>query len=175
MSINNLLAVLPPPTTPNEVGAGKQWPMIDGMFFPSDYVEFINVYGSGRIADFLVVFNPFSQNVDINFFDQLRFVVGDFNDLVVSDSDYCNCPLYPVENGLIPVGVTDNGDYIFWVVTSKQNSDEWQVAIIASRSPEVEYFKDNLTSVLEGLLIGRLRSSSLPSSFASAGIRFDII
>jgi len=175
MSINNLLAVLPPPTTPNEAGAGKQWPMIDGMFFPSDYVEFINVYGSGRIADFLVVFNPFSQNEDINFFDQFSLVLSDFNELVASDRDYFNYPLYPVENGLIPVGVTDNGDYIFWVVTSRQNSDEWQVAIIASRSPEVEYFQGTLTSVLEGLLMGRLSSSSLPSRFASAGIRFDII
>ncbi|KAF1309261.1 SMI1/KNR4 family protein [Pseudomonas sp. SG-MS2] len=175
MSINNLLVVLTPPATPNEAGAGKQWPMIDGMFFPSDYVEFINVYGSGRIADFLIVFNPFSQNEDINFFDQFRLVLGSFNDLVASDSEYFKYPLYPVENGLIPVGVTDNGDCIFWVVTSKQNSDEWHVAIIASRSPEIEYFKDNLTAVLEGLLIGRLSSSSLPSGFASAGIRFDII
>ncbi|MDH1574180.1 hypothetical protein [Pseudomonas sp. GD03746] len=95
-----------------------------------------------------------------------------------SDSEYFKYPLYPVENGLIPVGVTDNGDCIFWVVTSKQNSDEWHVAIIASRSPEIEYFKDNLTAVLEGLLIGRLSSSSLPSGLllpAFVSISFSLL
>ncbi|BBE78303.1 glycohydrolase toxin TNT-related protein [Phytobacter diazotrophicus] len=37
-----------------------KWPLIeDNLSFPSDYVDFINTYGSGRIAEFIVIFNPF--------------------------------------------------------------------------------------------------------------------
>ena len=39
---------------------------------PSDYIEFINEYGTGRIADFIVIFNPFSKNEDVNFFEQTQ-------------------------------------------------------------------------------------------------------
>jgi len=174
MSIKSLLAILPPPASPNDAGVGKQWPLVDGVPFPSDYLDFINVYGSGKIADFLVVFNPFSCNKDVNFFGQMKLILADFNDLVASEGDYFDYPLYPLENGLMPVGVTDNGDYLFWVVTSKNDSDLWRIAIIASRSPDVEYFSANLTSVLEGVLTGRIKSSSLPD-FLSAIARFESI
>ncbi|EOC0042147.1 SMI1/KNR4 family protein, partial [Cronobacter turicensis] len=63
MMINKLTQLLPPPASPSDSGKGKTWPLIAGSInFPSDYVDFINTYGSGRIAEFIVIFNPFSKD-----------------------------------------------------------------------------------------------------------------
>lgn len=176
MPINNLISILTPPVSPSESGKVMKWPLIeDNLSFPSDYVDFINTYGSGRIAEFIVIFNPFSQNEDVNFFEQYKFILEDLNYLNESDSDYYKYQLYPKDNGLIPVGVTDNGDYIFWVVNSKRNSDLWGAAIIPSRSPEVEYSDNGLTTFLESLLANRVKYKSFPDSFPPDVVKFETI
>ncbi|HYQ53130.1 MAG TPA: SMI1/KNR4 family protein [Pseudomonas sp.] len=176
MAINKLTALLPSPQAPVDSGVGKKWPEIEpGLSFPSDYVDFIRVYGSGRIADFLVIFNPFSDNQDINFFDQFKLILDDLEELNQSDSEYYSYPIYPAPNSLIPLGVTDNGDYIFWTANSTAESDSWGVAIIPSRSPDIEYFQMSLTTTLAEILSGNVRSSSFPDLFAAGIIRFDVI
>jgi hypothetical protein len=176
MSINKLVTILAAPVHPSESGKGMTWPQIeDNLSFPSDYIDFINEYGSGRIADFIVIFNPFSKNEDVNFFDQYNFILEDLNYLNDSDKDYYKYQLYPKDNGLIPLGVTDNGDYIFWVVNSKDNSDLWSTAIIPARSPEVEYFEGGLTNFLENLLGNKIKCKSLPDNFPPDVIKFESI
>jgi len=176
MLINKLVTILAVPFVSSDSGKGMKWPMIEnGLPFPSDYIEFINEYGSGRIADFIVIFNPFSKNEDVNFFEQYKFILEDLNYLIKSDKDYYNYQLYPKDNGLIPLGVTDNGDYLFWVVNSKDNSELWTVAIIAARSPEVEYFDGGLTYFLEGLLKNKIKCKSFPDDFPPPVVKFESI
>ncbi|MBD2806964.1 SMI1/KNR4 family protein [Xenorhabdus sp. ZM] len=165
MCINNLTNVLPLPIYPNDNGQGEKWPLIDeSLSFPKDYIEFITLYGTGRINDFITIFNLFSEDDYLNFFRQKEWIIGDFQSLVESDPDYFPFILYPNENGLLPIGVTDNGDYIFWVVSS-ENSDLWHVAVIASRAPEVEYRQENLTGFLAGVLSGKIKCMSFPDCF----------
>lgn len=40
--------------------------------FPDDYKEFISTYGTGSIDNFLWILNPFSKNININFFDDMK-------------------------------------------------------------------------------------------------------
>ncbi|MEC9522225.1 SMI1/KNR4 family protein, partial [Escherichia marmotae] len=68
-----------------------------------------------------------------------------------------------------------NGDYIFWVINSKVNSDLWGTAIIPSRSPEVEYSDSGLTAFLESLLANRVKYKSFPDSFPPDVIKFETI
>ncbi|MCG3646365.1 SMI1/KNR4 family protein [Pseudomonas putida] len=175
MAINNLTALMPSPQSPVDSGMGRKWPEIEqGLPFPSDYIDFINFYGAGRVADFILIFNPFSNNENINFFDQFKFVLGDLKELIESDPDYYNYLIYPASGGLIPVGVTDNGDYIFWTVDSIEDSDSWGTAIIASRSPDVEYFQSDLTTTLAGILSGGVKPNFFPDSFPSGMVKFDV-
>lgn len=176
MSMYVLKKILVPPSFPNESGIGNIWPSIDkGLGFPKDYIAFINGYGTGRIADFMAIFNPFSKNQDLNFFEQKKIIIDDLNYLNNEDPECFKYNLYPDVDGLLPIGVTDNGDYIFWVVSDLGNSDAWGTAIIASRSPDVEYFDENITSLLAGLLSRRIMSGSLPNSFPPKKITFEEI
>ncbi|RAW96249.1 SMI1/KNR4 family protein [Photorhabdus sp. S8-52] len=160
MSIFNLKTILPPPVSPNEAGQKEKWPLIDNNYhFPNDFIEFINCYGTGRIANFINIFNPFSENDNLNFFNQKDLIIEDFNYLIEDDKDYYQFSLYPNKDGLLPIGVTDNGD-------------SWKIAIIASRSPEVEYRQENLTSFLEGVLSKKIKCMSFPDNFPPNNIAF---
>lgn len=176
MSLENLLNSLPAPDLPLGSGRGKPWPLIDDhVCFPSDYRDFINQYGSGSIAGFMAIFSPFSANEYLNFFAQKKLISEDFAYLVVEDADYYRFALYPAVPGLMPVGITDNGDTLFWLVTDPADSDRWTTAIIACRSPEVEYFDLNLTDLLAGILSKKILSTSLPENFPPEPIKFDKI
>lgn len=176
MSLSHLKTILVPPHSPSENGDKDVWPPIDvNISFPDDYVDFIKSYGTGRIADFIALFNPFTKNVDLNFFEQKKLILEDFNYLINEDSDYYNYTLYPNKGGLLPVGVTDNGDYFFWVVSNVENSNLWGTAIVASRSPDVEYFDVNITSLLAGILSKKIKPDSLPGNFPYKKVTFDQI
>ncbi|HAS1154445.1 TPA: SMI1/KNR4 family protein, partial [Enterobacter cloacae] len=115
------------------------------------------------------------KNEDVNFFEQYKFILEGLAYLIESDKDYYNYQLYPKDNGFIPLGVTDNGDYLFWVANSRDNSELWTVAIIAARSPEVEYFDGGLTDFLERLLRNKIRCKSFPDDFPPPIIKFESI
>ncbi|MDC9616144.1 SMI1/KNR4 family protein [Xenorhabdus khoisanae] len=175
MSIERLKNILPLPVHPNENGEGEKWLLIDEQHvFPKDYIDFITQYGTGRIADFITIFNPFSADDDLNFFKQKEWIIEDFQSLVESDPDYYPFILYPDTNGLLPVGVTDNGDYIFWIVSS-DDSDSWNIAVIAARAPEVEYRQESFTDFLAGVLSRKIQCMSFPDSFPSKSIEFSSI
>ncbi|WP_099351182.1 SMI1/KNR4 family protein [Erwinia amylovora] len=176
MSIESLRNILIPPKSPNETGDGENWPLVDeNVMFPIDYVDFISTYGTGRIADFIALLNPFTENYDLNFFEQKKLIIEDFNYLIKEDPSYYKYNLYPKDDGLLPVGITDNGDYIFWVVTDLKDSNLWKTAIIASRSPDVEYFDESITSLLSGILLEKIKPDSLPDNFPPNNIIFDKI
>lgn len=173
MSIESLQTLVPPPEHPHETGNHETWPhMDDDIAFPADYIDFINGYGSGLIANFITLFNPFSTNPALNFFEQKQLIIGDLASLNREDPDYFTYPLYPEENGLVPIGLTDNGDYLFWTASDINNSNTWGTAIIAARSPDVEYFDQNLTTLLFGILAGTLKPQSLPGSFPGREVGF---
>ncbi|MCX0498899.1 SMI1/KNR4 family protein [Erwinia billingiae] len=174
MSQFDLKTILIPPHLPSENGDKEVWPLIDNIFsFPDDYVDFTKSYGTGRIADFIALFNPFTKNDDLNFFEQKKLILEDFNYLIEEDANYYKYTLYPNKKGLLPVGVTDNGDYFFWVVSSTEDSNLWGTAIVASRSPDVEYFDESITSLLAGILSKKIKPDSLPGNFPYKQITFD--
>ncbi|MCC8381118.1 MULTISPECIES: SMI1/KNR4 family protein [unclassified Xenorhabdus] len=172
MNMRSLNNILPLPIHPNENGQDKKWPLIDDLHsFPKDYKDFITLYGTGRVADFITIFNPFSEDDDLNFFMQKEWIIEDFTSLVESDPDYYPFIFHPNNNGLLPIGITENGDYIFWVASS-DNCELWSVAIIAARAPEVEYRQENFTDFLEGILSKNLKCMSFPDSFPPNNIEF---
>ncbi|HDF2341710.1 TPA: SMI1/KNR4 family protein [Morganella morganii] len=173
MSLKNLNNILPLSNHPYETGLNINWPLIDDNYsFPKDYIEFITQYGMGRIDNFLTLFNPFVDNDDWNFFKQKEWIISDLSELNESDPDHYSFILYPDNNGLLPIGITDNGDYIFWVITS-DNSDLWNIAVVAARDSDVEYHQGNIISFIEGILSKKIRSMCFPRDFPSPNIVFD--
>ena len=173
MNLKNLKNILPLPAHSYKTGLNISWPLIDNIYsYPKDYIEFVTQYGIGKIDNFLTLFNPFIENDDLNFFKQKELVISDFSELNESDPDYYSFILYPNTSGLLPIGITDNGDYIFWVISS-DDSDLWSVAVVAARGSEVEYHQESIMSFIENILSKKICSMCFPKGFPSSKVIFD--
>jgi len=75
VSVIDLAKLISPPSSPNEAPQQNEWPQIEtqlGTSLPADYKDLISLYGTGKIDNFFGIFNPSSQNENINLATQLR-------------------------------------------------------------------------------------------------------
>lgn len=108
----------------------KMWSDIEekhNIFFPDDYKWFISNYGTGLINDFILVFNPFSENKNINFFDQIEYLLESYLISKEYDQEAFYWSVYPEKGGLLPFGRTLNGDELYWKTDG--NPNEWKIVI----------------------------------------------
>lgn len=165
MSIEALLKVIEPPTNPTEADHEISWHYIEsslGLTLPNDFKEFIQRFGTGALLDFLWVFNPFSSNEYLNFMQQINTQLDALR-FLVRDTSLEECPysLYPEPGGLLPWGMTENGDILFWC--TEGNPKDWTVVVMASRSPTYEEYNESLTGFLAKLILQEIKSRIFPS------------
>jgi hypothetical protein len=175
MSIEQLKRVLQPPPNPREVPRLSDWLELEdalGCSLPDDYRRFIEVYGTGRIAEFLSIFNPFSAHRYLNLREQLRIQAQVLEELE-SFGEVLPYKIHPVPGGVFPFGATDNGDVMFWVCDGIP--DNWHVVVNASRSPDWERFDEDMTAFLTETLCGGTRPSAFPGKFPPPAVRFESI
>jgi len=69
MFIEDLVNDITPPLRPSEVPSHVNWSTIEakmGTPLPQDYKWFVEVYGTGVMANAITVFNPFSKSEYLN-------------------------------------------------------------------------------------------------------------
>lgn len=165
MAIEDLIAKMPPPEAPLEA-RGATWASVEdtiGTVLPGDYKAYIERYGSGRINGFVWIFNPFSSRQGINLVNQISVQLGALKTLAQDFGEQCPYPLFPENGGLLPLGMTDNGDVIHWLTKGK--SSDWKIVVNEARGPRYEEFDGDLTSFLRKILTRDSQCSLLPRSF----------
>lgn len=168
MDIDELLQIMPPPNTPEEVDP-RGWAAVEarlGTALPADYKVFIDIYGSGVITRFINVFNPFSSNRFVNLIDQLPVRLGalatvqQFTD---RHPEWLPYPFFPAIGGLVPFGGDDNGDCIFWITDGLP--DQWRVVVNEARAPKYEEFNCNAVTFIGEVLTKRRICKIFPKQF----------
>jgi hypothetical protein len=135
---------------------------------PADYVEFIDAYGLGSIGDFLSILHPGTRNKHLNLLEQLakqRLVVDEVREY--SGPEF-KAQLFPKPGGLIPWGVTGNGDFCFWK-TGDADPLRWRVVIYDSKYEECETYAGTMTEFLADTLSGKRRNDIFPEDFPPPG------
>jgi hypothetical protein len=150
MSILALQRVLAPPLKPHcAVRDEAAWQALEQkhqIVFPSDFKQFIGVYGTGTIVDFITIFNPFSITEDANFFHNMEFVLPNerrFQQIPL--------PLYPEAHGLLPFATTYDGDNLWWQTTGMP--DEWHTVITRVKSDEYELYPMTVTEFFTQIIV----------------------
>ena len=160
MTIEALIKAVPPPASPFQAFSGP-WEPVEaeiGRELPQDYKEFARLYGSGHWFDFMGVYVPRTRNPWSRLERQVRMVCDTF-----FDRDELPYLLWPVQEGLVPFGQTDNGDYLFW--RPRGVLKDWGVAVWDRGSGDFETFDCDLTDLLAGLATGGIRPEILPEDF----------
>lgn len=163
-ALEELRNVLPPPETPREAGSPADWAIAEralNFVFPGDYKEFVNVYGTGGVNDFIWLISP--MPVDRPPLDQ-SYLLGPVASLRQMREEFgaraCPYPLYPEPSGLVAWGQTTNGDMLYW--RTEGQPETWPVVIADIRSAEFEEHPESMTSFLAKVLTGEIVTEMFP-------------
>lgn len=174
MTLESLCKVILPPRMPIETGSVEGWPLIEetlGVVLPSDYKQYIAIFGTGCFGNFLWPFNPFSTNRHLNLIEQINVTLNAQRALKEQwGNRQCPYPLYPEAGGLLPWGSTDNGDDLFWLTTG--SPEDWIVVINEARAPVYEEYQESMTGLLAKLLSGEITSKIFPQDFPDKSALF---
>jgi hypothetical protein len=157
MTIENLVKVLPPPEAPISAFAGP-WMWIEkviGTALPQDYKDFTRLYGFGTFLEFFGVYSPVCRSPHVRLEPQILAMRGFTSQL--DDSPYS---MWPKPGGLLPCGVSDFGDYLFWRTDGPPQS--WRVVFWGRGMCEFEAFDCDLTDFLAGIVTGKIWPNDFP-------------
>ncbi len=148
-TIQRLREIMPPPEHPYAAGTPDAWLPVEtqlGFTLPHDYKEFINAYGSGRIAHLVSVNSPFDPRQGTNLMQAAESELGSFRQARARDVAECPYPLYPDPEGLFPWGTDAQEHALFWWQVGPP--DSWPVVVTASRASYFWRFEQTLTEML---------------------------
>lgn len=172
MTIENLKNALEVPENPIERGNSVDWSFVTpklGLQLPFDYMSFINTYGSGEIGEWLLVFNPFSQDKNISFFDNLLSMLSSISTIKNDYPEFCPYPLLFEPGGLLPWGISFDGDIYCWLTEGL--SSTWKVVVIGRQS-EHEIFDFSFSDFLTLAIQGELRANTIPLEWKNNTVIF---
>lgn len=172
MIIDDLIKLLPEPKNPVEIGLGQDWGRITNLFgkpLPGDYMSFIDKFGSGEIGGWLTVFNPFSSNRNISLIEQFFFALSSLSALKEEFPETCPYPLMFEPGGLLPWGISIDGDLFCWLTTGV--SGKWQIVVIGRHS-EPEEYDFPMCKFIEQCIDGVISPMAIPQGWSNANIGF---
>ncbi|MQS15922.1 hypothetical protein F7Q99_27620 [Streptomyces kaniharaensis] len=107
-----------------------------GIGLPSDYREFIDVFGAGEIRGDLGILDPLPRPGGVNVADGISRMVRrttediglEFRAMREESFDLCPYQVYPEAGGLLMWAGNYNGDICFWL-TEGADPDRWPVIV----------------------------------------------
>jgi hypothetical protein len=160
VTIERLMAVVPPPAAPSQAFRGP-WEPVEakiGRELPPDYKAFVRLYGGGYFFDDLVMINVAeATSPGARLESQVPLICGTFT---AFGDDRLPYRLWPEAGGLIPFGVTIDGDYIFWLPEGAPAA--WKVVVWGRGLGTFEVFDCDVTDFLAGLASGEILPKEFP-------------
>ena len=161
--LERLRQLLPPPAAPQEPGRPEGWAEVEaamGTGLPEDFKAFTELYGSGKVDDFLYLFNPFAEGQDGNLLFEKDRVLAAYAETRAKFPQRLPLPPFPEAGGVLPLGRTDNGDELYWATGGA--TGDWPVVLLEARAARQELHHLPVTGFLAALAAGELVTRVLP-------------
>ena len=159
MRDNRLWQILVAPQQASEQPTDNDWLEVEDQFgpLPTDFKTFLADYGTGCIGGFIWIFNP-ASNENLNLGRQIEKQLAALREVNVP-----GLTLFPADTGILPFGITDNGDLLAWRVHGEPNT--WHVVVVDSRAPIFQVFEVGFSQFLAGILSRGIICSIFPDDF----------
>jgi hypothetical protein len=154
MSVADIIDLIRPPATPQQVGTLTEWKNVErelGVLYPSDFREFIFVYGTGLLGRFYSVWNRFGGT---DFVEHVRLICKYERESQLEFPEYFPHPIYPESPGFLPWGSDDNGNYYGWLTHGPP--DKWPVLSNEVRGEHYRLHGCTMTQYLAGVFRGQI-------------------
>ena len=149
MSIDQLRAVVPPPTHPIAAGPVSRWATVQAELeieLPTDYLDFALHYGRGEFNDplWLDVWNP----LDPAYINRMNTILDSWRKSSFPLFGPSGLPLdlFPSRPGVLPIGRSSDGMTLCWYTLGAASS--WPLVLVTRESYSVAPFLGPLTSFL---------------------------
>ncbi|MFD3565935.1 histone-like nucleoid-structuring protein Lsr2 [Streptomyces sp. NPDC058667] len=165
---DDLLRLCPPPTATPVVN----WPAVEqslGMRLPSDYKQLADAYGPGSFCGFLHLYHPLAPTDWVNLTGPTPTTI---RRQLQHDHDSGTHPVPHDPQQLFAMGVTDNGEYLFWIQEPENTPDEWNIAVNEARGPRWYTHQGGITDFLLTIFTGREHVPLFPGDLLDQGISF---
>lgn len=153
-SLETLTTVCPPP--PASSVPVVDWSAVEENIrreLPVDYKELASRYGPGAFVDFIRICHPAAPTQWVDLTGPAPATIR-----AQLERDQESSAFRPPHDPrrLFPMGVTHNGNHLFWVTDPEDRPDAWKVAVNEARGPEWYTHDGSLTDFLAGVLSGQL-------------------
>lgn len=133
-----------------------------GTALPVDYRALAGTCSDVDIGGFLSVFPPLSSSEDVfslrEFAEQTLGTLRKLREDLPAEVSH---PLFPEQGGLLPWGVTDNNDFLWWL--TRGEPDDWPVVV--TDVGQWWTHEGNMQSFLVGVLRKRIHCPLFPDDF----------
>lgn len=165
-----LTKICPPPAP---LPSAPDWSRVEtdlGMRLPQDYRQLMATYGPGEFCNFLSLYYPHAPRAGADLTGpmpaRLRQQIVE-----VRHNARQSWPLPHPPEQLFAMGVTGNGDHLFWVTQPSNKPDGWDVAVNQALRAPCYTFTGTLTEFLLAVVGGRRTSPSFPKTSSTTGLR----
>ncbi|MFJ3099433.1 Lsr2 family DNA-binding protein [Streptomyces hydrogenans] len=167
-SLETLTHLAPPPASPTPT----DWNAVETLLrmpLPADYKQLVDAYGPGSFCDFLHLSTPHRNKEAVDLTGPMparlrRQLEKDH------DNDTHSMPHRPED--LFAIGVTDNGNHLFWITTPRNQPDLWNITVNEADGHTWYTHDGSLTSFLVALLSGNEHPPVFPRDLLSRGAFF---
>ncbi|MFI5983770.1 SMI1/KNR4 family protein [Streptomyces sp. NPDC051555] len=169
-AVEALVRLCPPPAAPTPPSA-TDWAAKEGELgfrLPDDYKRLCDAYGPGSFGDFIGIRHPLGATDWMSLTGPMATIVE--RQLEVDRAGGTLVPHDP--RRLFAVGVTDNGQYLFWVTEPQDAPDRWRIVVHDARGPRWFSFDGGLVAFLAAVLGGRTRVPLFPDGLLDEGVCF---
>lgn len=139
-----------------------------GVTLPGDYKVFVERFPSGKVLDFIRVLAPGGHAKHVDLIQKgavLRDVLREIKEMGEEDCPY---PVFPEATGVLPWGVSDNGDFLLW----RTQTPEWSMVIGASRESTWVEYPVSMTEFLLAIVQGDILCPVFPDDLLEGGAGF---
>ncbi|MBN3932092.1 Lsr2 family protein [Streptomyces verrucosisporus] len=167
-ALDDLIRLCPPPAGAPAV----DWPTVEttlGTRLPGDHKHLASVYGPGAFCDFLHIYHPHAPTPWANLTGPMPATL---RDQLTRDRGQGRFPVPHDPQALFAVGVTDNGDHLFWITAPRTAPDTWRITVNQSCGRTWYTFDGPLTGFLAAVLSRRVQVPVFPEDLLGAGTFF---
>nr|WP_203674808.1 MULTISPECIES: histone-like nucleoid-structuring protein Lsr2 [unclassified Streptomyces] len=139
------------------------------MRLPGDYKELASSYGPGAFCGFIHLYHPLGFTEWVNLTGPMPARI---RGQLQQERGRAGYPVPYDPRDLFAMGVTDNGEYLFWVGGPETESADWHIAVNEARGPGWYHFEGNLTRFLFEVLSGHTKIPLFPDGLLYEGVSF---
>ncbi|MFJ2746681.1 histone-like nucleoid-structuring protein Lsr2 [Streptomyces sp. NPDC087297] len=164
-----LTRLCPPPAAPQ---LPIDWSTVEaelGVRLPEDYKQLAAVYGPGLYSDYINIYHPRANTPWVKLTGPMPSRIRGH---LQHDYDEGTHPVPHDPHHLFAVGVTSNGEYLFWITDPHDVPDSWRIAVNEARGPRWYTYDGTLTAFLASVLSGETSVPQFPKDLLDPPITF---